>query len=96
MTDREMIESRCGQEGLSIRGWSVTEDGDTASLGRFTVTTADFDDDGLYEGDTGELTACIAGSDKYHNRRVVFSFTAEGYDEGNEVRELYALDPADD
>lgn len=90
-----MIESRCASEGLTIKGWSETEDGDTAALGRFTVTTPDYDGDGLYEGDVGELTANVVGSVKYANRRVAFEFTPDGYDGGVDVPDLTALDWAD-
>lgn len=96
MTNREMIEERCRREGLTIKSWKDTDDGETAVLGAFLVSTPDFDDDGLYEGDAGELTAVVVGAEQYGNRRVCFSFTPEGYDGGNEVRELSALDPLDD
>lgn len=96
MTDKEMIEARAEQDGLAIRGWDEAhENGLTAKLGTYRVTTDDYEDDGLYSGDEGELTACIVGAEQYGNRRVSFSFTMEGYDEGNEVRDLYALDRVD-
>lgn len=97
MTDREMIEKRCESEGLTIQGWDEQhENGLTANLGTYLVTTSDFEDDGLYEGDEGELSACVVGAAQYHNQRVSFSFMADGMDSGNEVRELYALDPVDE
>lgn len=96
MTDREMIEARCKQEGLTIQTWRDTEDGETALLGRFAVTSNDYEDDGLYESDKGEVSACVVGAEQYNNRRVSFSFTPEGYDSGNEVRDLFVLDPIDD
>lgn len=96
MTDKEMIEARCQSEGLTIKEWTETDDGDTAKLGRWVVATDEFDGDGLYHDDEGDLTACVVGSEEFHNRRVHFSFTADGYDTGNEVRVLAALEPVDD
>lgn len=96
MTNKVMIDARCAQEGLSIQGWTETEDGDTALLGRFTVISNDYEDDGIFDGDVGELTACVVEAEKYNNRRVCFSFTADGYGEGNEIHDLYALDPVED
>lgn len=95
MTDREMIEARCAQEGMTIAGWKVTEDGDTAVLGRWSVATDEYEDDGLYLDDVGELTACVVGSEKFNNQRVCFAFTPEGYDTSDEVRDLTALEPDD-
>lgn len=96
MTDRELIEARCSREGLTIQGWDEeSENGLTAKLGRYTVVSPGHEDDGLYEGDDGELTACVVGAAQYNNQRVNFSFTAEGYDEGNDVRDLLVLEPAD-
>lgn len=92
MTNREMIEERCKREGLTIQGWSETEDGDTASPGRFLVVTPEYEDDGLYEGDSGELAACVVGAEKFGNRRVCFTFSPEGYDSGEEVHDLSVLD----
>lgn len=90
-----MIEQRCEREGLAIKSWETTDDGETAVLGRFVVATGEYDDDGLYEGDEGVLTACVVGAEQYGNQRVLFSFTADGYDGGNDVRDLSALEPAD-
>jgi hypothetical protein len=95
MTDREMIESACASQGLTIQGWATTDDGHTAQLGRYVVSTPDYEDDGLYEGDEGTLDAVVVGSEKYENRRVSFTFTADGLDGGEEVSDLTALDPVD-
>lgn len=93
MTAKEMIEERCKKEGLTITGWSMTDDGESANLGRWAVTSNEDEDYCLYEGDEGELSACVVGAEQYHNRRVCFSFIAEGMDEGNEVHSLSMLDP---
>ncbi len=96
MTNREMIEACCQQEGYSIKSWIDDEDdGETAVLGRFEVNTADYDNDGLYNGDAGELRACVVGAEQYGNRRVCFSFKPDESDGGVEVRDLFALDPED-
>lgn len=95
-TDQELIEARCKQEGLTITGWAETDDGETALLGRYLVSTPDYDADGLYEGDEGVLSACVVGSTQYGNRGVSFSFTPEGYDGGVDVSDLWALDRVED
>lgn len=89
---RKLIEARCQREGLTIRGWETTEDGETAKLGRYVVVTGSFEDHGLYQDDVGELSACVVGSVEFGNQRVHFSLTADGYDEGNEVQELSAVE----
>jgi len=96
VTEREMIERACKEHGLTIQGWDEEhENGLTAKLGQYMVTTPDYEEDGLYEGDEGELTACVVGAAKYHNQRVSFSFIGEGMDSGNEVSDLFALDPVE-
>jgi hypothetical protein len=96
MEDRERIEKACQEHGLTIREWKTGDDGgDIAVLGRFEVIEDD-EDAGLYSGDEGELSAEVVGAAQYGNQRVCFSFMAEGYDEGNEVRDLYVLDPVTD
>lgn len=92
MTNKEMIEKRCGMEGLSIQGWTTTDDGETAKLGRFLVTEGR-ENDGLFKDDEGELVACVVGSEKYSNQRVAFSFTPDDYDEGSDVPDLSVLEP---
>lgn len=94
MTDKEMIEAACARQGFKILSWTNTTDGDTAVLGGFTVGIED-ESDGLYEGDEGDLAACVVGAEKYGNRRVCFTFCPEGHDEGQEVRDLSCLDPID-
>lgn len=96
MTDREMIEARCNSEGLTITGWSDTDDGETAALGRWTVLTNDYEDEGFYEGDNGDLTACVVGAEEYNNRRVAFTFTPDGMDSGLEIRDLAILGGTDE
>lgn len=96
MNNREMIEARCEQQGLRILSWSDTEDGETALLGKFVVTTDEEEDYGLYVDDEGILTACVVGAEQYGNRRVCFSFITEGRDCGEEVHDLSALDRIDD
>lgn len=93
MTDRERIEQRVEREGLSVRAWTVTDDGDTARLGRFTVATDEAEDEGLYYGDAGELSACVVGAAEYRNQRVSFTFTPDGFDVGLEIEDLAALEP---
>lgn len=94
MNNKEMIEARCKQEGLTINSWDEEhENGLTAKLGRFVVTTDDDEDYGLYSGDEGELEACVVGSEQYNNRRISFSFVPDGLDGGTEVHYLYVLDP---
>jgi hypothetical protein len=94
--ERKMIEEACKREGLTIQGWDPDhENGLTAKLGRYTVTTPDYDDDGLYEGDEGNLTACVVGSEQYNNQRVEFTFIPEDYDSGPEVSDLTALEPVE-
>lgn len=72
MTDREMIERHCEQEGLSVQGWEEDgPDGLTAKLGRYTVVSNDYEDDGLYEGDDGELAGKPYTVDDPKGGRVV-------------------------
>lgn len=93
MDNKEMIEARCQREGLTIQAWDEEhENGLTAKLGRYTVVTPDYEDDGLYEGDEGELEACVVGAVQYGNQRVSFSFIPDGCDGGPEVRSLYAVE----
>ena len=97
MTDREMIEAYAKQHELTITGWDEEhENGLTALFGQYKVVTPDYEDDGLYEGDEGVLSACVVGAAQFRNQRVSLSFTPEGYDIGNEVSDLYALDRIDD
>lgn len=92
MTEREMIEDACKRQDFTIQEWDEEhENGLTAKLGRYTVVTPDYEDDGLYEGDEGELTACVVGAEQYHNQRVSFSFIPDGCDAGPDVRDLLAL-----
>lgn len=96
MTDRERIEEACNTQMLGIAGWDEdNDDGITAKLGRWVVVTPEYDDDGQYEGDVGELTACKVGAEKYGNERVVFSFTPDGTDGGIVIVDFSALDAAD-
>jgi hypothetical protein len=92
VTDREMIEARVAREELTAVDWfEHEEDGITAKLGRYRVWSEELEDDGIYEGDVGELTACVVGCEEFRNRRVCFTFTADGYDSGNEVCDLGVL-----
>lgn len=96
MTDKEMIEARCQQEGLTIQGWDEEhENGLTAKLGRYTVTTDDYEEAGFYIDDEGDLSACVVGSEQFGNRRVSFAFTPDEMDMGNDVSELSILDPVE-
>ena len=93
MTDRERIEEALAREGFTAQEWIEHPDnGLTAVVGRFVVQTDD-EDAGLYGGDEGKLDACVVGAEQYANQRVSWTFTAEGYDEGNEVTDLSVLEP---
>ena len=86
MEDRERITLALVREGITAKDWKDTEeDGLVAVLGRFRVTTDDEEDRGFYDGDEGELTACVVGAAQYGNQRVTFSFTGDGFDVGLEV-----------
>ncbi len=89
---KEMIERRLSREGWDAKSWREGEDGLEAVIGRFRVIE-EVEDDGLYEGDEGELSACVVGSLKYHNESVAFGFTIDDYDSHNTVRDLSVLDP---
>jgi hypothetical protein len=94
MEDRERIEAHCSQHGLKIDGWKEDdENGLTAQLGRWEVVTDEYDDDGLYAGDEGNLTASVVGGAKYGNQRVHVGFTPDESDGAIEVHDISALDP---
>lgn len=92
MTPRERIERRLNEEGFTAQDWKDTDDGITAVLGSFIVIEDD-EDEGLYSGDEGELTACVVGAPEYGNERVAFAFKVEGFSEGVEVRDLQTIEP---
>jgi hypothetical protein len=92
VTDREMIEAALDSDGFTAERWQDGEDGlEAVVAGSFTVLE-DYDDEGLFEGDSGTLTAGVAGGEEFGNRRVWFGFTAAGMNSGAEVRDLSALE----
>jgi len=96
MEDRERIEAHCATEGLKIVGWrDDAVDGVTALLGRWVVITDDYEDQGLYLEDEGELSAVVVGAAEYHNQRVHIGFKPDGTDAADEVPDMSALDPID-
>jgi hypothetical protein len=89
---KNLIDRHVARMGHTVREWRDDPDnGLTAVLGQFRVIDGD-EDTGLYEGDEGELTASKVGSEKYGNVNVCYSFTPEGYDGGNDVRDLDSLE----
>lgn len=58
-------------DGGRLRGW----------LGSAHVFDDD-EDQGLYEGDEGEVYACVVGAHQYGNVHVAFYFMGEGMDGG--------------
>jgi hypothetical protein len=95
--NRTDIERAAASNGFKVAEWRDTDDGDTAVMeGSFVVVNDEYEDDGLYSGDEGELSACIVGAPQFFNERISWTFITEGYDEGNEVRDLTVLEPAGD
>ena len=95
MTEREMIEAAVNGQGFSVKSWvEDPDDGITGVLGRFQVIDED-EDRGIYDGDEGEVRACVVGSEKYRNQRVYFSFMTDGTDVGNELVDFSLVDPID-
>jgi hypothetical protein len=93
MDAKAMIEAAADSHGLTILGWDQGESGLEAQLGRYLVVSDDCEDDGLYEGDEGDLTACVVGAEEYRNQRVSFTLTTEDVEGGNEVRDLDVVEP---
>ena len=92
MTDKERIEEFAKHNGFTVLDWREDpDDGLIGVLGRFRVIEED-EDRGLYADDEGELSACVVGAEKYGNQRVALSFTADGYDAGNDVRDPSLLE----
>lgn len=79
-----MITRAVDQHGYPVKEWREGDEGLEAALGRFRVTVDD-DDQGLYEGDEGEVTACVVGAPEYENERVSFSFTSDEMESGMPV-----------
>lgn len=96
MDVKERIEQAAAAQGLTIQSWKDDpDDGPTAVFGRYKVITDEYEDNGLYLDDEGELTATVVGAAQYHNERVHFGFTADDVEGAEEVRDLTALDPVD-
>lgn len=96
MTDdriKQMIAARVADEGYTVESWREGDDGLEGIIGRFRVTDNEDEDYGIFEGDEGELIACVVGAQEYHNERVMFNFKADGTDGGNEAHNLASLDP---
>lgn len=90
--DCKMIRDAARRHGFEVAEFYEHEDnGLTGKLGRFRVIEGD-DDRGLYEGDEGELEACIVGAVKHNNQRVSFGFTPDGYDSADEVWDFDLLE----
>lgn len=89
-------------EAAEAQGFTVSEfyehpdNGLTGKVGQFEVVNDEYEDDGLYLGDLGELEASVVGAAQYRNERVSFTFIAEGNDAGSEVRDFSCLDPVTD
>lgn len=91
-----MIESHIQSTGYTVQEWRNDEDYSVpravAYIGRFEIIEDD-EDNGLYSGDEGDLTATVVGAAEYQNERVAFSFTPDGYDTGTDVPDLSLVDP---
>lgn len=93
MDEKALIEAAAARHGITILGWDQGEDGLEAQLGRYVVLNNDYEEDGLYENDEGDLTACVVGAEEHHNQRVSFALRLPDYDSSNEVKDLDVLDP---
>lgn len=90
-----MIEKHCAQNGYTVRDWVTEDERPEAVLGRYEVVSDDYEDEGIYLGDTGTVTVAVVGAPEYHNQRVILTFTADGVDGGEEINDLSALDPVE-
>lgn len=94
---KEMIQERLDSEGLTADSWREGDDGLEAVLGRWRVSEDEAGSMGmLFEGDEGELTACVVGAEQYKNERVMFHFTPDDQDGGDEITYLGVLEPVDE
>lgn len=78
---KDLIAEAAGtHHGLKVDEWREDPDGIKALFGEWKVTEED-EDEGLYEGDKGTLSASVVGARKHGNEHVAFYFTPEDWDE---------------
>ena len=80
--EKEMILEDTTARGFTVESWLDHPDNGTTAMfvGRF-VAIEDDEDEGIYSGDEGELSACVVGAAQYGNERVSYSLKLEGRDE---------------
>lgn len=97
MDEKSMIERAVTRHGLTPDEWDEeSENGLTARFNGEWIVLEEDEDRGLYDGDTGKLSACVVGAEEYGNQRVIFTFTPDSYepDSGNEVVPFEDVEPA--
>lgn len=93
---RDMIEKRLDDEGYIAESWREGDDGLEAVVGRFEATSDTGTMGSIFAGERGELTACVVGAQQYNNEHVMFSFTADDTEGGDEITDLSVLEPTDE
>lgn len=89
---QRLIEAELEKRMLVAAEWRDGEDGREAVLKHRWYVTEEDEDNGLFEGDEGTVSACVVGSAKYRNTRVSFSFTPDGCDGGSDCIPLENVD----